>query len=77
MNYIGHPFPIPITIEDQTPVTDDERIRVEFLSGTTRPDRDELDERLGVYSWTRTLKPGATEEVTFGFRVTWPKGISR
>lgn len=73
----GHSFNIPITIEDQTPVTDDERIRVEFLPRTARPDSEDVGGRSGVYSWTRVLKPGLTEEIWFGFRITWPKGISR
>ncbi len=72
-----HSFDIPITIEDQTPVTDDERIRVELLSGTTRPDVEDVGDRSGVYSWTRVLKPFVPQEIGFGFRVTWPKGISR
>ena len=73
----GHSFNIPITIEDQTPVTDDERVRVEFLPGTTRPDDADVDGRSGVYSWTRMLKPGLTEEIGFGFRITRPKGSTR
>ena len=64
-------------IEDQTPVTDDERVRVEFLPGTTRPDDADVDGRSGVYSWTRMLRPGLTEELGFGFRITWPKGGTR
>lgn len=72
-----HSFDIPITVEDQTPVTNDERVRVEFLPGTTHPDVEDVDNRSGVYSWTRVLKPDVPQEIGFGFRVTWPKGISR
>ncbi|SMX24492.1 mucoidy inhibitor MuiA family protein [Boseongicola aestuarii] len=72
-----HSFDIPIILEDQTPVTNDERVRVEFLPGTTRPDVEDVDNRSGVYSWTRVLKPNVPQEIGFGFRITWPKGISR
>lgn len=72
-----HSFPISITIEDQTPVTDDQRIRVEYLPRTTRPDIENAGGISGVLAWTRTLEPGEPEEIRFGFRVTWPKGISR
>jgi uncharacterized protein (TIGR02231 family) len=72
-----HSFDIPITIEDQTPVSNDDRVRVELLPRTTRPDSEDVDGRSGVYSWTRTLKPGSTKEIAFGFRITWPKGMSR
>lgn len=72
-----HSFAIPITIEDQTPVTDDERVRVEFLPGTARPDVEDVDDRSGVYNWTRVLEPDVTQEIGFGFRITRPKGISR
>ena len=72
-----HSFDIPIIVEDQTPVTNDERVRVEFLPGTTRPDVEDVNDRSGVYSWKRVLKPNAPQEIGFGFRVTWPKGISR
>jgi uncharacterized protein (TIGR02231 family) len=73
----GHSFNIPITIEDQVPVSDDERIRVELLPGTTRPDGEDIDGRSGVYSWTETMLPNVTQEIRFGFRVSWPKGMSR
>ncbi len=72
-----HSFDIPITIEDQTPVTNDERVRVEFLPGTTRPDVEDVDDRPGVYSWSSVLKSDVPQEIGFGFRITWPKGISR
>lgn len=72
-----HSFDLPITIEDQTPVTNDERVRVEFLPGTRRPDVEDVDDRPGVYSWTSILEPDVPQEINFGFRVTWPKGISR
>ena len=73
----SHSFGIPITIKDQVPVSDDERIRVDLLQETPAPDDDKTGARTGVYSWTRQLNPGKPEEFLFGFRVTWPKGITR
>lgn len=72
-----HSFDIPITIQDQTPVTDDERVRVEFLPDTTLPDVEDVGDQSGVYAWTSVLKPDVPREIAFGFRITWPKGISR
>lgn len=73
----SHSFAIPIKIEDQVPVSDDERIRVDILQGTTSPDGAEGDGRSGIYSWTVSLKPNVAQNLRFGFRVTWPKGMSR
>lgn len=72
----GHSFSIPITIRDQVPVSDDERIRVDLLQETTTPDGEKTDAGTGVYSWTRQLDPGIPNEIRFGFRVTWPKGMA-
>lgn len=73
----SHSFDIAITIQDQVPVSTDERIRVELLPGTTRPNEQDIDDGSGVYSWTETLEPDAPQEIRFGFRVTWPKGLNR
>jgi uncharacterized protein (TIGR02231 family) len=73
----SHSFGIPITIKDQVPVSDDGRIRVDLLQQTTRPDGGRDYETPGVYSWTQLLEPGVPQSIDFGFRVTWPKGITR
>lgn len=68
-----HQRAIEVTALDQLPVPRDERIAVELLSDSTAPSQRDLDRRKGVLAWTRTLQPGQTDRIRFGYAVTYPE----
>ncbi|MEZ5848137.1 MAG: DUF4139 domain-containing protein [Geminicoccaceae bacterium] len=70
-----HATPIGLTILDQLPVPQDERIEVEMLDDTTPPAVSDDDDRRGVLAWTRTLAPGENMKLMFGYAVTWPEDL--
>ena len=69
----GHEFAMPVTIEDQIPVSENEDIQVEMLPVTTPPTARDLRDRRGVLEWAFDAKPGETREIKLGWRVRWPK----
>ena len=69
----AHEFAIPVAIEDQLPVSENEDIQVEMLPVTTPPTTRDLRERRGVLEWAFDAKPGETREIKLGWRVRWPK----
>lgn len=68
-----HAFPVRFAVVDQLPVSADDKITVDALSGT-KPSRVDVDGERGVIAWDGTLAPDATATVQFGFRITWPEG---
>lgn len=70
-----HEVAIPITVTDQIPVPQDERITVELLNDTTPPTRRDPDGRRGVVEWTDTFGPGETRVIQFGFAVSAPQDL--
>ncbi|WP_291685688.1 mucoidy inhibitor MuiA family protein [Bradyrhizobium sp.] len=69
----GHDFPIRIAIEDQLPVSENEDIVVEMLPSTTPPTATNLRDRRGVLEWAFEAKPGEVRDISFAWRVRWPK----
>jgi uncharacterized protein (TIGR02231 family) len=69
----GHDFSIPIAIEDQLPVSENEDIQVEMLSSTSPPTATNLHDRRGVLEWAFQAKPGEVKEIGFAWRIRWPK----
>jgi uncharacterized protein (TIGR02231 family) len=69
----GHDFPVKIAIEDQLPVSETEDIQVEMLSSTTPPTATNVRDKRGVLGWSFEAKPGEVRDITFAWRVTWPK----
>jgi len=69
----GHDFPIKVAIEDQLPVSENEDIVVEMLPSTTPPTTTNLRDKRGVLEWALEAKPGEVKDVTFAWRVRWPK----
>ncbi|MEZ5865854.1 MAG: mucoidy inhibitor MuiA family protein [Geminicoccaceae bacterium] len=67
----------PVTLElfDRLPVPRDTRITVERLTATTTPAITAPDDRPGVLVWELELPPGATETVTFGYRIRHPADL--
>ena len=69
----GHDFPIKVAIEDQLPVSENEDIQVEMLSSTTPPTTTNLRDKRGVLEWAFEAKPGQVKDISFAWRVRWPK----
>jgi len=69
----GHDLPIRISIEDQLPVSENEEIQVEMLPLTTPPTTTNVRQKRGVLQWTFEAKPGEVKDISFAWRVRWPK----
>jgi uncharacterized protein (TIGR02231 family) len=69
----GHDFPIKVAIEDQLPVSENEDIVVETLPSTTPPTTTNVHDKRGVLEWAFEAKPGEVKDITFAWRVRWPK----
>jgi uncharacterized protein (TIGR02231 family) len=70
-----HSQPIEITVLDQLPVPQDERIEVELLRGTTEPSKNNWEDRQGVLAWAGEYKPDEHKAITFGYAVTYPEDM--
>jgi uncharacterized protein (TIGR02231 family) len=69
----GHDFPIRIAIQDQLPVSENDEIQVEMLPATTPPTASNVNDKRGVLEWAFDAKPGEVKDITFAWRVRWPK----
>jgi uncharacterized protein (TIGR02231 family) len=69
----GHDFPIRLAIQDQLPVSENEEIQVEMLPATTPPTTSNVNDKRGVVEWAFEAKPGEVKDITFAWRVRWPK----
>jgi uncharacterized protein (TIGR02231 family) len=69
-----HGKPMEITVLDALPVSQDERIEVETLSGTTKPTTKDWEDHKGVLAWTYEFKPAEERIINFGYGVTYPEG---
>ncbi|HET7887754.1 MAG TPA: mucoidy inhibitor MuiA family protein [Bradyrhizobium sp.] len=69
----GHDFPIRTAIEDQLPVSENDDIQVEMLPSTTPPTTTNLRDKRGVLEWAFEVGPADLKEITFAWRVRWPK----
>jgi uncharacterized protein (TIGR02231 family) len=69
----GHDFPIRIAVQDQLPVSENDEIQVEMLPATTPPTASNVNDKRGVLEWAFDAKPGELKDITFAWRVRWPK----
>jgi uncharacterized protein (TIGR02231 family) len=69
----GHDFPIRVAIQDQLPVSENEDIQVEMLPSTTPPTTTNVRDKRGVLEWAFQAKPGEVRDISFAWRVRWPK----
>ncbi|TQF27095.1 hypothetical protein UNPF46_31830 [Bradyrhizobium sp. UNPF46] len=72
----GHDFPIKVAIEDQLPVSENEDIVVEMLPATTPPTASNIRDKRGVLEWSFDAKPGEVKDISFAWRIRWPKDKS-
>jgi uncharacterized protein (TIGR02231 family) len=66
-----HERPIPISVVDQIPVSQNGDIKIELL-GKTAPSRRDMDDKRGLLAFDMELKPDEERVIEFGYRVTWP-----
>src|SRR5262249_38463633 len=69
----SHDFPIRIAVQDQLPVSENDEIQVEMLPATTPPTASNVNDKRGVLEWAFDAKPGEVKDITFAWRVRWPK----
>ncbi|WP_085962791.1 mucoidy inhibitor MuiA family protein [Bradyrhizobium sp. ORS 285] len=69
----AHDFPVKVAIQDQLPVSENEEITVEMLPATTPPTSTNVRDRRGVTEWMLDARPGETKEISFAWRIRWPK----
>ena len=67
-----HDRPIPVTVEDQIPVSESTDVVVEKLPTMTPPTRTNAGDRRGVLAWSFDLKPGEDKEIRVGWRLKYP-----
>ena len=70
-----HSVDIPITVIDQIPVPQDERIEVVLLGDSTPPTTRDPDGRRGVLEWTSTFGPGETKVIQLAYAVSVPQDL--
>ncbi len=72
----GRAEPIELEVIDRLPISRDARITVELLAGTTPPSTTDVADAPGVLAWTRTLAPGQTLRLTFGYAIRHPAELN-
>ena len=55
------------------PVSENDDIQVEMLPSTTPPTATNLHDKRGVLEWAFEAKPGEAKDISFAWRVRWPK----
>ncbi|MEM7077375.1 MAG: mucoidy inhibitor MuiA family protein [Pseudomonadota bacterium] len=55
------------------PVSQNERVRVEVLSGATQPSEEDYDDRKGVVLWRKDLAPSAQWQIDYRYEISYPK----
>jgi uncharacterized protein (TIGR02231 family) len=70
-----HARALEITVFDQMPVSQDERIEVELLRSTTKPTETDVEDRTGVLAWRYSYQPEEEREIQFGYAVTAPEDL--
>ncbi|MCI0431423.1 MAG: mucoidy inhibitor MuiA family protein [Rhodospirillales bacterium] len=70
-----HDEALEITVLDQIPVSQDERIEVELLKSGTKPTEADPEGRKGVLAWRYLYKPGEERVIDFRYAVTAPADL--
>ena len=68
----GHATPIKVVVEDQTPVSEIDDVKVELMAKTTPPTEHDVRDRRGVLGWSFTAAPGEQHDILLGWSVRWP-----
>lgn len=69
-----HNWNMPVSVIDQLPFSEDEKIIITRLSKTTPPSRKDVSDRRGILAWDYTLKPNEEKQIILSYRISWPDG---
>lgn len=67
-----HDWAMPVTIVDQMPVSEDEKIVIDLLPMTTEPTERDYEDKLGLLAWSYELKPQEEKAITLSYELKWP-----
>jgi uncharacterized protein (TIGR02231 family) len=67
-----HSWPARVTVIDQHPYAEEDKIVVTLLPETTEPTVRNRDDKRGVLAWTFEAKPGEEREITLAYDIRWP-----
>ena len=67
-----HDWKIPVTVMDQIPYSENEKITVLQLPKTTKPTKTNVKDKRGVMSWDFDLKAGQEKQIDLSYKVVWP-----
>ena len=67
-----HDWVMPVTILDQIPVSDEDKIVIDLLPMTTEPTERNVDDKLGLLAWSYDLKPQEEKEIKLSYELKWP-----
>jgi len=71
-----HDFPIKVVVTDQFPYASHEDIKVNMISGSTKPTIQNVDKKRGVVAWEKVLAAKEKYTINFGYTVSWPKEMN-
>ena len=69
-----HGRPIDLRVLDQLPVSLNDQIKVDMLSDTAPPTVRDVDDKKGLLAWDLKLEAGQSQDLAFGYQVSWPNG---
>jgi uncharacterized protein (TIGR02231 family) len=72
----GTPSAIKLSVEEALPVSETGDIKVELLPQAPFATEKNADDRRGIHVWTLDLAPGASQDIRFGYKVTWPSEMA-
>ncbi|MBI4722652.1 MAG: mucoidy inhibitor MuiA family protein [Candidatus Stahlbacteria bacterium] len=64
---------IAITVKDQLPISQDEKVKVSETELNPNPSKKEVN---GIIEWGLTLEPQEEKEIKIGFAIEYPPGIN-
>jgi uncharacterized protein (TIGR02231 family) len=64
-----------ITILDQIPVSQDDRLEIKLKNISPDPRYKDDDETKGILRWALNLEPGEKEEIEFNYEIKYPTGV--
>lgn len=68
----NHQQAATVEVTDRLPVSAHEDVKVEILKGATAAETKDVDDKAGVISWKKVLKPGEVWEIRHEYRITYP-----
>ena len=71
-----HKFAMPVLVLDQMPFSANEDISIEVLPTNTEPSAKDYEKRRGVFAWSFDLEPQAEKQLSFGYKIGWPKELN-